>query len=200
MADKDALVEPVWSRQPNEREIDFADFVLYRDLGEARSFDEVARRTDREVRTLKTIATRWHWRHRAWEWDRRVDAEIQIRQVNAILAARARQAKHSAVLQQALLQPAVALLNRLGSDPRWFDELLTTNPGGVLSAIEKFSRVWTQVAAAEREALGMGNEDEGSSDVAKDDWRESVRELMNSDDDMDITHSTLRRISAAAST
>jgi hypothetical protein len=89
---------PAWSQQLGETEEWFAAFVVYRDLGPARSLAEAQRlkgkpQEGRERATgkrhasgsLKRRAKRWKWGDRAAAWDAMLDAK---RTATAFAAAR----------------------------------------------------------------------------------------------------------------
>jgi hypothetical protein len=79
---------PIWAQQEGETAESFAAFVVYRDLGAARSLAEVQRLNEKPQKGRKMAAgkrrvsgcmnrwsKRWSWPDRALAWDAMLDGE-----------------------------------------------------------------------------------------------------------------------------
>lgn len=66
-------LEP-WARQPDESDVAFEAFTIYRDLGPQRSQSAVARQINRELSQLKGWSLRHSWVARSLAWDDHLDA------------------------------------------------------------------------------------------------------------------------------
>lgn len=73
-----------WERQPNESDVAFAAFLIYRDLAPRRRLALVAQQSGKSVPLMERWSAHHKWRDRAAAWDReqdRVGREAQLEEV-----------------------------------------------------------------------------------------------------------------------
>lgn len=69
----DEVPEP-WERQPDESDVAFEAFTVYRDLGPQRSQAAVANQINRELSQMKAWSLKHRWVTRSLAWDDHLDA------------------------------------------------------------------------------------------------------------------------------
>lgn len=106
MADDDVDIDP-WDRQPGETPKRYAQFLVYLELGEARTLAAVAQQLTRNASYVRQVSAEWHWVARAGAWDQlqyqeraaRIRAERREADDRHVRLARALQTKVVAALQ-----------------------------------------------------------------------------------------------------
>lgn len=146
-----------WERQPEETDPAWEAFQTYRDLGPK---ERSMRRTAEIVEKSETLMVRWSgqwsWVHRAQEWDREVDRRRREAAVEAIEEMSARHARQAQAYLQALMQPAIAVLEKVREDPAFFRAMLD-NPQTaprILELLARYASVMPTIANVERLARG----------------------------------------------
>ena len=81
-----------WERQFNESRKAFEAFVVYRDMGHARSQVKVARELGKSAQLIARWSAKWSWVSRIEEWIDEQDRENRLSQENAIKEMNERQA------------------------------------------------------------------------------------------------------------
>ena len=71
-----------WDRQKGEAPVAYQAFVVYRDLGAARTFVAAANALGKDPSLVRRWAARYDWRDRTWAWDvaQAREAEDTLRQ------------------------------------------------------------------------------------------------------------------------
>lgn len=151
MVDRGA-VDP-WERQDRESAQAFEAFVMYRDLGTARSVTKVARELDKSRALVGRWSRQFAWVVRASAYDREQDRLFLAEQAQA----RREIARRHAKLAQAVQGKAVARLQTL--DPR---EL---SPSELLRYIQVAAEIERRAVGEAPVAGAMEDRDQGA-DVA----------------------------------
>ena len=134
-----------WERQENETPKQFEAFVIYRDMGEERSLQNVAN----QLAKSRQLLTRWssanNWVERSRAWDNEQDRLLRIEQIKDIKKMRERHAK---IAEAGLLKAAQALKNMNPEDfkPSDIPRFLET-----CSKLERISRGATSEVIEERQ-------------------------------------------------
>lgn len=145
-----------WERQPRESDQAWEAFQIYRDLGVGRSISQVCEAVSKSRPLLTRWSAQWSWVHRAAEWDRHVDRQRQERVAREQIEMGERHARQAQAYLQALMQPAVAVLEKVRDDPGFFRRMLEdprTAPR-VLELLARYASVMPSVANVERLARG----------------------------------------------
>ena len=149
MADKPET-QP-WDKQPHEQSRPFGMFVVYRDMGPARTLVAVAEQFGLANPTVRGYSMKWRWPERVSAWDHHID---QIKQQEMRVETVEIAKRHAAFAEKMLSMAAKRL--------RKFDEAETPfTPTEV--------RQWvTDAVDLQRLALGMPTETTGIGGVADD--------------------------------
>ncbi len=135
------------ARLPSEPAAAFAAFVIFRDLGASRSVPKAYRHNQGNTEAKSGQASgcwnawarEYRWRERAEEWDRHLDRQARLAQVDAVKAMNSRQTRYAIAMQQ----KGISALLKLKAEE--------------ITAAEA-QRLLTEGAKLERVALGQAAE------------------------------------------
>ena len=75
--------DKAWERQKGEGEKAYEAFVIYRDLGEKRTFAAVAERLRKSDTLIRRWKEQWNWQERARAYDNELEKEARAKAVKA---------------------------------------------------------------------------------------------------------------------
>jgi hypothetical protein len=145
---------PLWHKQPEETDVAFGAFVVYRDLPpNERSAVRVASEYGRSASLIERWRARWFWVERARAYDAHQAEEHRKAQLAERGKMSERQAAEAQVIQRVLFAPVRALAIKLADliDREELDNLTVAELYAMSLAT---ARLWPAVARAEREARG----------------------------------------------
>jgi len=156
-------MEP-WERQKGERSRAYSAFVYYRDMGPKRSLKKMATETGRSLFPLQRFSKKYNWVARATAWDEEVDRRRREAQIKEIEEMSKRQAQQAQAINQAIMIPVMAFLERLKKSQREkgaeaIDSLMNMlGTSDLLDLVIKIGHVWPHIMRAERLARGESTE------------------------------------------
>ena len=112
---KAPIPEPInpWDRQLNETGVAYQAFQTYRDIGLTRSQTKVALQVGKSQALMERWSAKHSWALRAASWDREIDREHQLTQIESRRAASKRNAK---IAQSAMNQVVKKLVTMTEKD------------------------------------------------------------------------------------
>ena len=162
----EVVVSP-WERQPGELDTAWEAFRIYRDLPPPRSQRAANEKLSKPVtqHTYAKWAIDYSWAERVIAWDREQDRVRRVSQLEQTASMAARQAREAGDLQNALLAPARAFLQRLeaaAGDGEDVFEGFTLRE--LMTATQKAASLWVGVAQFERLSRGLSTQNVGGHD------------------------------------
>ncbi len=150
-----------WERKDKESDPAWQAFVLYRDMGPARSCDKVAKALGKSNTLIERWCT-WHsWVERSTAWDShqdRVKREAQLAEIETMGRRHAQQAQ---AYMQVLMAPAVKILAKLRNPEEakaFHDELSAMPAMDAIALIARLASQFPGLMRAERLARGESTE------------------------------------------
>lgn len=144
----------LWRQQPNETDVAYGAFLIYRDLPpNERSAARVGSEYGRHVRLIERWSSRWVWVERSRSYQHWLDREHRKKLVNERAKMSERQAAEAQAIQRVLFAPVRALVVKL-ADLIDADELDRMDVGQLYILSMASAKLWPAVARAEREARG----------------------------------------------
>ena len=101
-----------WERQKDEGEKAYEAFVLYRDMGEKRTFTAVAEKLQKSGSLIRRWKDRWEWQERVRAYDNELEKEARAK---AVKDRKAMTKRHIDISMQ-LQRKALEALNKLSVD------------------------------------------------------------------------------------
>jgi len=184
-----------WKRQEFDTDPSWEAFTMYRDMGLGRSLAQVAENLGKSTTIMERWSSQRYWRYRVWMYDIHVDEQTQAEHMEEIHEMRGRHAQQARVFAQALMQPAVALLEKIRDEPEYFAQLLQADPQGTLDLVQKYAKVVPDLMKVERMSRGEPT-DIHQLDAAIEDYRRDVDRILDDPGASQLANDLLRRIAS----
>lgn len=170
-------IEP-WDKRPEETDAAFHGFGHYRDLGTERSIVKAVEehrgcnggKGRASLQTWEQWSSKHGWPERVSAWDRKLDkAKQQGLEAEAIEVGR-RHARMAAAALEVLSAPGLALAEVMSEEDlvETVRTVAKSSPSGFLAALDlvkTMAKEMPNVAKMEREALGLGDEEQQQTTV-----------------------------------
>lgn len=153
-----------WERQiingKKETNKAFEAFQIYRDLGVNRSQQNVALALNKNLRQIAVWASQWNWTQRIQAWEDELDKRRRDATFKEIEKMRARHAKHAQSIENSLMIPVQAFLNKIKTHQQTgrtneFDNL---DEKSLFNYIKDIASVINKVIDIERKSRGEPTE------------------------------------------
>src|SRR5690348_9192686 len=157
--DDDEKLAPLpWERQPGDSPQSWAAFVVYRDMGPARSIRAVCSDMGKDRGTIGLWSKRHGWRARVEEYDREMDRVKRLAMYDQAIRMGERHANEAMDIAKGLMVYPRALLKKLESDHTLIDSLSQEDAATLFAGVVQASKAWALISQAERVARGYSNE------------------------------------------
>lgn len=154
--DQQALTEPPWEMAVGETSKAYTAFQTYLELGADRSIRQAAIDAGHDYSTYRDWARRWRWTQRAAAFDAHVAEQRRSRFADEYAEVGRRHARQAQAALEALIRPAIVLLERMREDRTFLAELELMKPADLYSLTLQCLRVLPHVQNAENIAWGDG--------------------------------------------
>lgn len=142
-------MEPLWTRQEQESSHAYSSFEVYRDMGPKRSIQKVGNRLAKNPKSLARLSKKYQWVKRANAYDVHIGEKKGEATAEEAVKTIRWQARKLRSCQKAALEVIKEFNMRL------LDKGLCINDTTLSILMPRFFKVFMDIAAAERELLGI---------------------------------------------
>ena len=154
--DETQLADPAWEQAVGESSKAYGAFLDYLEAGVNRSIRNAALEGGNDYSTCRDWARRWRWTQRASAWDTEMANRRRTEYADEYAEVGRRHARQAQAALEALIRPAIVLLDRMRSDRTFLAELEMMKPADLYSLTMQALRILPHIQAAENVAWGDG--------------------------------------------